>query len=71
MAHGDDLGAENVEGLRIELLLRSGDGSEDRKAAHVSVVQDFDQFELFIAESEISFVENEGATEGVERMEDR
>ena len=70
-ARRHDLGAEDLECLRIELALTVHHGAQDRHAAHIAVVENFDNLRLFVAEAEIGLIQYERAPECIERMEDR
>ena len=70
-AGGDDLRAEHLERLRIELALAVHHGAQHWQAAHVAVVEDFNDLRPLVAEAKIGLVEDERAAERVEGVEDR
>jgi hypothetical protein len=60
-----------VKGTRAKLAGTGHLRSQDRRAAVVSIVEDFDDFGLVVAPTEICFVDDECATEGIENMKNR
>src|ERR1700685_1829309 len=67
----DKLGTENTESTRIKLSLSVHHRAQNRHTAYVAVIQNLDDFRLFVAEPKVSFVEDKGSAEGVKNVKYR
>ena len=58
--HVDYTGCPDVNGSGVELLLRCHLGAQNRKTLRITVVEDLYNLRLFITETKIALVDNQG-----------
>src|SRR4051794_27334552 len=57
-AHCQNLGAKDIEGRRIELLVAVLEGAENRQTFDGAVVEDFHDVRRLVGVAQISFIED-------------